>query len=963
MRNILLLLCFFTISISVFSKNENSSQKEFRGNEAQVIVKGSNHIIINAPSKVASFVNFKEETILNKEQAIALLMTSFKATASDELRLYKTEKDKLGFIHYRYHQYYSGTEVAGGQYFLHEKDNRIQTANGFFVTDLKVSPNAVINSNAAISSALNEIAASLYKWQIPEEEARLKMINKNNSATYYPQPQLVITAINGDFNSKEMRLAYKFDVYAHKPMSRNYVFVDAQTGKVIRKDNRICKIDVASSGATRYSGNQMFLTDSFAANQYRLREASHGNGIETYNMLTGTNYGNAVDFTNNSAVWNIANGAMDEVALDAHWGAERTYDYYKTIHSRNSYDGNDAVILSYVHYDQGYDNAFWNGQSMTYGDGSGQAGGFKPLTAMDVCGHEIAHGVTQFTANLDYSYESGALNESFSDIFGTAIEFYSKPNTADFLIGAEITVTQGTALRDMQNPGAYQNPDTYLGAFWYAGAGDNGGVHYNSGVQNFWFYLLCQGGTGTNDNGNNYNVVGIGMQKAEAIAYRCLSVYLTNTSQYIDARTYSIQAAQDLYGACSPEAMSVAAAWYAVGVGGQFSPTVVCDFSAPILNSCNAPFTVYFTNLSQNTTVFAWDFGDGSTSNLINPSHIYTISGLYTVKLVASGSCGTDSITKIGYISITLPMAPVSPDITHCDPDVLVLNATGNANLNWYNVPQGGTPLYTGTPYTTPLINSTTSFYVESEVPAIPAYVGPVDNTIGTTNNHNSAQDRGLVFNVTQPCVLKSVWVYAQDTANRTINLWDSQGTVLQTITLNIPDSASRINLNFNLTPGTGYEIGGNSMDLFRNTTGMVFPYTLPGYVDITSATSGSDRYYYFYDWEVVAQPCVSARTMMTATIINCGVGVESEDGIDNSISIYPNPTSDNFSLSFKNSIRSDVNIKIYTCTGKLIWEDTQINFVDEYKNTIDMSAFSTGLYVAKVTTSEGIRIKKIIKN
>ena len=963
MKKIILLFCSVVISTSLFSKNDNTFQKEYRGEEAHSIVKGSNHIIINAPSTVASFVEFKEGIALSKEQAIAALQLSFKATSNDELRLFKTEKDKLGFIHYRYQQYYNGIEVAGGQYYLHEKNNRIQTANGFFVTDLKINANAGITSDAAVSAALKEIGATLYKWQVPQEEVRLKKITKNNNATYYPQPQLIVTSVNGNYNTKEMRLAYKMDVYADKPMSRNYVFVDAQTGGLIRRDNRICKIDVASSGATRYSGNQPFLSDSFASNQYRLRETSHGNGIETYDMNTGTNYGNAVDFTNNSKVWNIANGTMDEVALDAHWGAEETYDYYKTIHSRNSYDGNDAVILSYVHYDQGYDNAFWNGQSMTYGDGSGQAGGFTPLTAMDVCGHEITHGVTQFTANLDYSYESGALNESFSDIFGTAIEFYSKPNTADFLIGAEITVTQGTALRDMQNPGAYQNPDTYLGTYWYVGAGDNGGVHYNSGVQNFWFYLLCQGGTGTNDNGNNYNVTGIGMQKAEAIAYRCLSVYLTNTSQYIDARTYSIQAAQDLYGACSPEAMSVANAWYAVGVGGQFNPTVVCDFSALSQNACNAPFTAYFTNLSQNTTTFAWDFGDGATSNLINPSHTYTNPGIYNVKLVASGSCGADSILKAAYINITLPTAPVSPDITHCDPDILVLNATGNGNLNWYNVPQGGAPLYTGTPYTTPFINSTTSFYIESEVPAAPAYVGPVDNSIGSTNNHNSAQNRGLVFNVTQPCILKSVWVYAQGTTNRTINLWDSQGTVLQTITLNIPDSASRINLNFNLTPGNGYQIGGNSMDLFRNTTGMVFPYTLPGYVDITSSTSGSDRYYYFYDWEVVAAPCVSARTMMTATIINCGVGIESEEGIDDSIYIYPNPTSDNFSLLFKNSIRSDVNIKIYSATGKLIWEDTQINFVGEYKNTIDMSAFSTGLYLAKVTTSEGIRIKKIIKN
>ena len=122
-------------------------------------------------------------------------------------------------------------------------------------------------------------------------------------------------------------------------------------------------------------------------------------------------------------------------------------------------------------------------------------------------------------------------------------------------------------LRNMANPNAENQPDTYLGDDWYTGTGDNGGVHFNSGVQNFWFYLLCNGGTGTNDLGNDYDVDSLGMEKASAIAYRTLTYYLTSASKYLDARLGSIQAAEDLYGTCSDEVNAVKHAWYAVGVG------------------------------------------------------------------------------------------------------------------------------------------------------------------------------------------------------------------------------------------------------------------------------------------------------------------------------------------------------------------------------------------------------------
>ena len=123
---------------------------------------------------------------------------------------------------------------------------------------------------------------------------------------------------------------------------------------------------------------------------------------------------------------------------------------------------------------------------MTYGDGDGST--FSPLTELDICAHELSHGVTGNSSNLIYSYESGALNESFSDIFGVSVDFFAKPATANWLIG-DVTYTPSNAndaLRYMNNPNLGGQPDTYLGTSWYTGTGDNGGVHYNSGVQNFW---------------------------------------------------------------------------------------------------------------------------------------------------------------------------------------------------------------------------------------------------------------------------------------------------------------------------------------------------------------------------------------------------------------------------------------------------------------------------------------------
>lgn len=272
-------------------------------------------------------------------------------------------------------------------------------------------------------------------------------------------------------------------------------------------------------------------------------------------------------------------------ALDAHWGMEKTHQFYLDKLNRDSYDNNGSVLRNYINgmllvsFTQNNAAALpapYN--SMVYGLGDGQRLG--PMVGLDVMGHEFTHLVTGNTADLEYQGESGALNESFSDMFGTAIEFFAKGNNANWLIGEDVMLVAPGYLRSMSNPkapasfpnsGTQPQPDTYKKQYWVnttnpSQNNDNGGVHTNSGIGNKWFYLVSVGGTGTNDNNFNYNVTGVGIDKAEQIAYRTLTSYLTSTSQYIDAYHASLLATGDLYGDTSVAYATVKNAWIAVGV-------------------------------------------------------------------------------------------------------------------------------------------------------------------------------------------------------------------------------------------------------------------------------------------------------------------------------------------------------------------------------------------------------------
>ncbi|MDM1554586.1 M4 family metallopeptidase [Chryseobacterium indologenes] len=542
----------------------------------------------NTPSKVipgksglhAEFLRFDKNGPAFKGSPV-LLDERSERLSQGQARKLGIETDKLGFETHRFQQTVNDIPVEYGMMAVQTKDGKIVGQSGKWVLKVPsgVEKKSNVSEQIALQNALNFVGAEQYKWQNKEEEDFIKRETNDDNASFAPKGELVYYSDPTDETLKDLKLAYKFDIYAEKPLSRQYVFVDAKNGNVLGMDAIIHDVNTPGTATTGYSGNRNIMADSYNGS-YRLRETGRNGGtsVETYNLKKGTSYSAAVDFTDTDNVWNNVNTNKDQYATDAHWGAEMTVDYLFTKFGRKSIDNNHFAIKSYVHYSTNYFNAFWDGSRMTYGDGSSSTNGGKPLTAIDVCGHEITHGMTSKTANLVYQREPGALNEGFSDIFGNSIERWARPSQASWTLGEDFSYV----IRDMANPNAYGQPDTYLGTYWKAAttsgcaspsqANDYCGVHTNSGVLNFWYYLLVTGGSGTNDNGFAYNVSGIGLDKAAAVAYRTLTTYLTSTSTYANTRTYSLQAATDLYGAGSNEVTQVTNAWNAVGVGGGTSP-------------------------------------------------------------------------------------------------------------------------------------------------------------------------------------------------------------------------------------------------------------------------------------------------------------------------------------------------------------------------------------------------------
>jgi Zn-dependent metalloprotease len=939
---------YYTIIASCFCSLFFAQQNTFNLKNAKIDYLSST---TNLPLQVS----FDDTKHLTETQFIDWIKKEL--IGADEVSFVSTKStvDVLGFKHNRYQQYYKGHKIDNSLIISHSKNNVVKSFNGDWFRDIKLSNTISISEKQALKAALKKINAKKYKWENIEEEAHMKAVSNNPNFTYNPVGELVIVTTN-DINTKtsSYQYAYKFNIYAEEPLYKANIYVDAATGNIIKEQNLICTIDAVGNATTKYSGTQTITTDSYAAG-YRLRETARGNGIDTYNMKNTQTY-SATDFTNTANNWTIT--TADQAATDAHFGAEATYDFYQQTFNRNSIDDNGFKLLSYVHYSTNYVNAFWDGLRMTYGDGQ-TSQGFTIMTALDVCGHEITHGVVENTAGLNGG-EADALNEGFADIFGTSVEWFARPAQRDWIMGKDI-MPSGTGIRNMSNPQSLQQPDTYLGTYWSA----SDEPHDNAGPCIYWFYLLSVGGSGTNDNSQAYNVTAITMAKAQAIAYRAMTTYMTPGTNYASVRNYCIQAAKDLYGPCSNEVIQTTNAWYAVGVGSQYAPgTIGTNFIANQVTSCSLPTSINFINTTSAGLTYTWDFGDNTNSTTINPSHTYTANGNYSIKLVATG-CVTnsrDSLIKLSYITVNAPINPVTTDDNVCSGNSATLTATGNGVINWYNAASGGTLVSTGNSFTTPTLTSNATYYAVNTITQTPIYGAPATNTaFGGGSNFNANADRYLIFDVLQACKLITVKVVANAAGNRTIELRNSIGTVLQSTVVNIPAGAQTVTLNFNLTPGTNYQLGTSTLpDMWRNNTntGAGYPFNIGGLINITTADAGSGYYYYFYNWQVQQNDCESAPIAATASVNIC-TGLNAATAESN-VSIYPNPAADELTINLKEELVSVTkSIEVYDALGKIV----KVISVNSVQTSMNVGDLATGVYTCRlINTSNKTIIKRFVK-
>ncbi|UNO41328.1 M4 family metallopeptidase [Streptomyces sp. MST-110588] len=493
-----------------------------------------------------------ETVALSASQRVSALQSAQAGAAAtaDEIGLGGKEKlvardvvkDADGTVHTRYERTFAGLPVLGGDLVVHEKTDGTRTVDK--ATDAKISVPSTQAQRPADSAKKSALAAAAAE---------------RTSSAATDAPRKVIWAATG-----KPVLAYETVVTGAQKdgtPSQLHVITDAKTGKKLFQNEAI----ETGTGTSRYSG-KVPLSTTKSGGKYSLTDKARG-GHKTYDMKqreegTGTLYTDADD------KWG---GGRQTAGVDAHYGAAVTFDFYKKVLGRNGIRGDGKGAYSRVHFSNDYVNAFWSDDCfcMTYGDGAGNK---NPLTSLDVAAHEMTHGVTSATAKLNYSGESGGLNEATSDIFGTATEFFAKnaSDKGDYLIGEKININgDGTPLRYMDKP----SKDGASKDYWSSSLGNND-VHYSSGPANHFFYLLAEGSGKKTINGVKYDsptynkkkVTGIGRDKAQKIWFRALTRYFTSTTNYAKARTGTLKAAADLYGKNSAAYKTVAAAWTAINV-------------------------------------------------------------------------------------------------------------------------------------------------------------------------------------------------------------------------------------------------------------------------------------------------------------------------------------------------------------------------------------------------------------
>jgi bacillolysin len=468
----------------------------------------------------------------------------FKMTdAAAELSLSRSEVDQLKMTHVRFQQVTHGIPVVGAELAAHyDAQGRLTSIDANYIsgiTDIDVEPK--ISAKLAHDVALADVVATTK--------------NVDESKLTSTGGKLVVFA-RGE---RPAALAYEYTVravFGDEPAIW-VLTVDAKTGEILHRYNNLQTIEATGAGVL---GDTKTFQVAQSGGSYTMIDTSRGVSISTYdaNGAQAGPSGGATAVTSTTLTsWD--RGVGPGAAVDAHVYAGVVFDYYKKVHARNAIDGAGAPMLSTVHFGQAYDNAFWDGSGMSYGDG-GQL--FKPLSAgLDVVAHEFTHGVTGATSNLNYEGQSGALNEAVSDIFGVFIEHSYLPDPVKNWIMGERIAIGSAGMRDFITPANGDQPGNM--SVFVNTQQDNGGVHINSGIVNNTAFLMTMGGT--NPVSNTKVAFGIGWEKSEALWYRANTKYFMTTTNFAQAAQGVMQAAKDI-ALTENETNIVDCAWKATGV-------------------------------------------------------------------------------------------------------------------------------------------------------------------------------------------------------------------------------------------------------------------------------------------------------------------------------------------------------------------------------------------------------------
>lgn len=493
------------------------------------------------------------------EQSIAYIKQSPEGKASGlrnadkELKLVSADADDLNQTHVRLQQVVGGIAVHGGQIIAKVRGKKADRVYGkIFKNPGSISTTPTLQPAQAV-------------------EAARKALGYTGEFAMLPEAKLVFLPnelVQGQAKNKKsgMTLTYSVELLVEdgtEKTARHFYFIDARDGSVVWHYNALAHADRIGTGFTLYSGRVQFTVDRNFWGNYKLI-ANDRFGTTTTNMNGSTSGSNGTVIDSGDGEFGNYSFNYETIGSDTHFAACYSHDYYRFIHGLQGINGYGYQLFNRTNYGYNYNNAFWNGYSVTFGNGDFST--WYPLVSLDIYAHEMTHGVCEKRAGLIYDLfgESGALHESFSDIFGTAVEVYlGRAN--NYLIGEQAFTPYigGDALRYLSNP-----PADGLSIDHFSQYSPSRAPHSNGGIQNKAFYLLAEGGFH-----NGYSVAGVSRRTAEYIFFRGLVTGVTGYATFRDARLATLDAAQDLYGRNSVQFNSTAAAWDSVGVAvGELPP-------------------------------------------------------------------------------------------------------------------------------------------------------------------------------------------------------------------------------------------------------------------------------------------------------------------------------------------------------------------------------------------------------